>query len=264
MPSADTGCGGDVVRRLRESCAVALASVAVGIATTGIAAFAGVVAADPAAAQERTPARAALDFHVTVTSGTITGSGFQIADGLAVTNAHVLGAAGPGAEIRLVYRSGRETRHARGRVLAISQRMDLAVVAVAPGLMPVVSSLDAPLEPGRTIRAAGIVAQPRGGGPRLELEGRIASGPMSLPPFGPGRIALMPGIRRGFSGGPVLDADGRLVGMVAALRAGPDDIRRAGGDPLEGREAYVLDAAAVRAEVARLLAGRGALRVSAR
>jgi S1-C subfamily serine protease len=263
MERADTGFGAEVIRHLRGSCALAFASVAVGIVATGVGALAtgGLVA--PAAAEEAARARAALDFHATVISGKITGSGFLIADGIAVTNAHVLGPAGPGAEVTLVHRAGRETRNVRGRVLAVSPRMDLAVLAVPPGVMPIVPSVDAPLEPGRAVRAAGVVAQATGRGPTLELGGRIASAEMTLPPFGHGLIALMPGVRRGFSGGPVLDADGRLVGMVAALRAGPADPQGATGGPLEGREAFVLTAAAVRAEAARLLSEQRVMRISA-
>ena len=264
MERVDTGIGADIVRRLRESCALALASVAVGIVATGTGALAAGGLATAAAAQEAASARAALDFHATVISGKVTGSGFLIADGIAVTNAHVLGSAGPGAEVTLVHRGGRETRTVRGRILAVSPRMDLAVLAVPSGVMPIVPGVDAPLEPGRALRAAGVVAQANGRGPTLELGGRIASAAMTLPPFGHGLIALMPGVRRGFSGGPVLDADGRLVGMVAALRAGPAAGQRATNESLEGREAFVLTAAAVRAEAARLLSEQRIMRISAR
>jgi S1-C subfamily serine protease len=52
----------------------------------------------------------------------------------------------------------------------------------------------------------------------------------------------MPGIRQGFSGGPVFDGGGDLVGMVAALRPKGS-----------GSDAFILTADAVRAEARRLL-----------
>ena len=50
-----------------------------------------------------------------------------------------------------------------------------------------------------------------------------------LAAFGPGLVAWLPGARPGFSGGPLLDAGGRLVGMVTALRPAANDLRLAAG-----------------------------------
>ena len=79
------------------------------------------------------------------------------------------------------------------------------------------------------------------------------------PPSGPGLVARLPGARPGFSGGPLLDGRGRLVGMVTALRPAPRRRRAAAAPaarppPAAGVEAFALRAAAVRAEVRRLLA----------
>lgn len=240
MPTGQLWAGAGWVRRLRATCAVALALVAAGILGYGSAGASG-----------RT---APLDYHATVMNGPITGSSFQIADGLVLTNAHVVGGTRIGGEMVLVIDNGRGTVRARARVLAVSSRMDLAVLRAAPGLLPVAPEADAPLHRGKTVLAAGVVAERSGPGPRMELGGRISSEPLTLHPFGPGLIAEMPGIRRGFSGGPVFDREGRLVGMVAALRPDPDTTRSATGDPLAGQEAFVLSAPAIRAEAARLIA----------
>jgi S1-C subfamily serine protease len=236
----DDGAG--FVRRLKASCALALALL-VGAHWA--------VAPSTVLAQDGKPP---LAYHGVVLNGTITGSTFQISDGLAITNAHVLGGAAPGAEVLIVVHDGATSLRTRARLLAVSRRMDLAVLAVPPGLLPVAPTKDAPLTQGQAVRAAGVVALPSGPGPRMELPGQISSEIVTILPFGPGLIAEMPGIRRGFSGGPVFDAEGRLVGMVAALRQDPSRTRSATGEPLAGQEAFVLAAPAIRAEAARLLA----------
>jgi S1-C subfamily serine protease len=239
--------GAGAIRRLRARLVVLL------LAAAGIA---GEAVADSAVARAGTEAAAwgaagALAYHATVVNGAITGSSFQIADGIALTNAHVIGGMQAGADVDLVIATEGHPLRARARILAISPRMDLAVLAVGRGLMPVAPSGGAAPRPGSAIRAAGVVAEPQGPGQRMELAGAIASGRMQLRAFGPGVIAALPGIRRGFSGGPVVDSQGRLVGMIAALRPQPD---AAGGrDGTAGREAYILTVDAIRTETARLL-----------
>lgn len=240
MPKDQLRAGAEWIRRLC-TCAIALTIVMAG-STAG--------SCGTAQAGERT---APLDYHATVFNGPITGSSFQIADGLMLTNAHVVGNTPPGGEMFVVIDGARGRMRARARVLAVSPLMDLAVLKVAPGLLPVAPLTDAPLGRGHKVFAAGVVAEQAGPGPRMELGGRISSEIVSLQPFGTGIIAEMPGIRRGFSGGPVFDREGRLVGMVAALRPDPDTTRSATGAPLEGQEAFVLSAAVIRAEAARLL-----------
>ena len=113
---------------------------------------------------------------------------------------------------------------------------------------------------GLPVVAAGIDA---GGGasglPRLELAGRVVETRSRVSAFGPGLIAALPGVRPGFSGGPMLDAEGRLVGMIAAIRPG-NAARRpaAAAGAAAGRrgpadEALVLRAAEIRAEARRLM-----------
>jgi hypothetical protein len=82
---------------------------------------------------------------------------------------------------------------------------------------------------------------------------------MHLPAFGPGMVARMDAAQ-GFSGGPVLDAEGRVVGITTALR----DAGRAGPAGLpEGarteahrprREVFMLAIGAVEAEARALIA----------
>lgn len=219
------------------------------------------------------PARAgaplrALDLHVVVLNGALIGSGFAIADGAVVTNRHVVRGLAPGARVRLLARQGGVPLAAT--VLALSPRMDLALLRVAPGLLPVVPAAPAPVGPGSAVVAAGIDASDGPSGARYEAPGEILEASAEIAAFGPGLIARLPRGRPGFSGGPLLDGQGRLVGMVTALRTrggavspaasargaaiGPQTERQTGTQT----EAYALRAHAVRAEVARLLgASRG-------
>ncbi|WP_299916072.1 serine protease [uncultured Roseobacter sp.] len=182
-----------------------------------------------------------LSYHATLLNGAITGSAFMIADGVAVTNAHVLGRRGIGEVVTLLA-PGKPRGTAR--ILAISPRMDLAILSIDPDLLPVAPAGRARDARGDPIYAVGIVAD---GNPRrrLVISGTVASERRTLAPFGRGVIASMPRVKRGFSGGPVFDRNGQLVGMVAALREGREDNRRT-------REAFILSADAIRAEVGRL------------
>ena len=119
-----------------------------------------------------------------------------------------------------------------------------------------------PAEPGMAVTAVGIDAGDGGAGERLALSGVVLDPREDLAAFGPGLVAWLPGARPGFSGGPLLDERGRLVGMVTAIRpaeGGPGwrPPAAAGGRPAV--EAFALRAGEVRAEVRRLLAA-GALR----
>ena len=107
------------------------------------------------------------------------------------------------------------------------------------------------------VTAAGIDAGEGGAGERLALAGVVLDPREDLAAFGPGLVAWLPGARPGFSGGPLLDERGRLVGMVTAIRPaeGSGPVAAAGGGG--GRpavEAFALRAGEVRAEVRRLLA----------
>lgn len=178
---------------------------------------------------------APLDYHATVTSGRMTGSSFALRDGIAVTNAHVLDGRRPGERVTVIVPGRRRTNAV---VLAVSDRMDLALLNVGRGFLPVASG-NGGTGPGGAVVAAGVVAA---SGTRMTVAGRVFSGRRTLSPYGSGVIAAMPGIRRGFSGGPVFDADGRLVGMVAALR-------RSGA----GHDAFILTTDSIHDGARRLL-----------
>ena len=183
-----------------------------------------------------------LDYHAVVVNGTTIGSAFLLAEGVAVTNRHVLRGRLPGEAVVLV---AGDLRQAEARVLAFSPWMDLAVLRVPAGFLPVVGSVDAPERAGLAVTAAGIDgADDETAGQRMEAPGEVLAAWADIPAYGPGLIARMPGARPGFSGGPLLDGEARLVGMLTAIRVGPEV------------EAFALRAGALRAEVRRLVGER--------
>lgn len=168
-----------------------------------------------------------------------------------MTNAHVLHGRQPGDAVVLLT-SGTHDR-VEVRVRAISHRMDLALLDVPADLMPAVIPAPGDAAAGQQAVAAGVDAGgPAWPGPLSEAAGEVTDPAIDLAAFGSGLILRMPRARPGFSGGPLFDAQGRLLGMVSAIRTGT----AAGG--FGGRdetEAFALGAQAIRAEAARLLAG---------
>ena len=137
-------------------------------------------------------------------------------DGLIVTNAHVAGR-GP---VEVVLRDGRRLE---ARLVARSRRLDLAALAVeSPGLRA------APIGDSRALRAGELVFAL---GHPFGVAGAVTSGVViGLEPDAPttrrrdgSREWLVVGmrLRPGNSGGPVLDARGRVVG-ISTVMAGPD------------------------------------------
>jgi len=135
-------------------------------------------------------------------------------EGLIVTNAHV--AHGERVEVRLP-----GGRRSSAQVLAADPSRDLAVLRVEadgfPGLVPGSSRS---LRPGELVIAVG---HPWGveGGTTL---GAVIGVGADLPENpAPGRelIALSLQLRPGHSGGPLVDVQGRLVG-ICAMMAGPE------------------------------------------
>jgi S1-C subfamily serine protease len=225
--------------------------------STGLAML--LLAAAPAV-QMRAEARLRpLDHHAVVFNGTIVGSAFAIEDGVAVTNRHVVAGLRRGEAVALVA-SGRDAG-AEGRLVAVSPRMDLAVLAVPPGFLPTVPSENAPERAGLPVTAAGIDAGDGRPGPRFEVDGTVLDPRARIAAFGPGLIARLPAARPGFSGGPLFDRQGRFAGMVTAIRPAAGSAVGAAGRPARAHaasvDAFALRAAEVRAEVRRLLAAYG-------
>lgn len=167
------------------------------------------VAGDP----RRLPAAANLVTVVKVTArtckGTEAGSGFAVGDDLVVTAGHVV----EGATTVTVELDGRELE---GTVLGVDGNgRDVAVVRVwglgAPG-----ASVDArPLAAGAPVAAAG---HPQGG-PRQTLGGAVVryvdDGPLAADG---GRVLTVSiAFAPGMSGGPVVDPDGRVVGVAIGV-----------------------------------------------
>lgn len=196
-----------------------------------------------------------LDYHAAVVNGRLVGSAFLITPDLALTNAHVVAGAAVGGRVRVYAQSRGVSGFAR--VLGVSPRMDLALLRMPTDFALAVPARDATARRGLAVRSAGVDATGGPGlGPLMELTGAVVVDHSDLGAYGPGLVVRMPGVRFGFSGGPVLDAEGRLVGMITAIRssAGPVPAsgqgRAAAGAP---DEAFVLRAAEIRAEAARLL-----------
>jgi S1-C subfamily serine protease len=182
-----------------------------------------------------------LAYQATVTNGRVTGSGFLVTQDLAITNAHVLNGRRPGEYVTLRVPQG-SGRSIPARIVSVSSRIDLAVLQVANASLPVAPFTSGRISRGATVFAAGVVAR-NGPSDRRAYRGSVVSGTKVIPPFGRGVIARIPGVALGFSGGPVLDDRGRLVGMIAAIRP------EAGGS---GKEAFIISAAEIRKEISRI------------
>jgi len=180
-----------------------------------------------------------VQYHATLINGQIIGSAFMISDGLVVTNAHVVSGRKPGD--RLTLSSERRGRHS-AQIVAISKRMDLAVLRVSGNVLPIVPNVNARQTRGASVYAVGVAANSPNPRQRYVIAGEVSSGQTAIEPFGNGVIARMPQIKRGFSGGPVFDQQGAMVGMVAALRSKPKQ-----------REVFILSIGDIRAEVGRLV-----------
>jgi S1-C subfamily serine protease len=135
------------------------------------------------------------------------GSGVVIASGRVVTNAHNLG----GDEVEVSFADG---RIATAEVAGVDPDGDLAVLAVDTGdAEPIVTTDGEQPGPGAVVFA---LANPGGRGLRATL-GLVSGAQRSL--RGPrgrrlrGAIEHTAPLPRGSSGGPLVDADGRLLGL---------------------------------------------------
>ena len=141
------------------------------------------------------------------------GSGFLAAPGYVVTNAHVVA----GVEAPEV-READGTAHAATPVL-FDPELDVAVIRIAE---PVGPPLELATEPAERGDGAAVLGYPEGGGlsaapaavlVRLEAVGRDI--------YGRGRVRrevyeLQAEVRPGNSGGPFVEADGTVLGVVFA------------------------------------------------
>jgi Trypsin-like peptidase domain len=137
---------------------------------------------------------------VTIVAGGSQGSGFFIAEGIVVTNAHVVG-----KETNvMVY--GQNGKGRPGTVLAADDTLDVAFVRTAKGVKPLPLAADLP----RTGEQALIIGSPFG------LDGTLTGGLVSSVRVidGVKYVQTDAPINSGNSGGPVLDAVGRVIGMA--------------------------------------------------
>ena len=133
------------------------------------------------------------------------GSGVVLADGLVATNAHNI----RGEETTVVFGGDRS---AVGRVAGVDVDADLAVIAVDTGGAPAIAWADAAATVGAVVFA---LANP--GGQLRVTFGLVSAVDRAF--RGPrgrriaGSIEHTAPLPRGASGGPVVDADGRLLGI---------------------------------------------------
>jgi S1-C subfamily serine protease len=143
-----------------------------------------------------------------------TGSGFVIGDGLIVTNRHVVG------QPREISISTWDGRSFDARVEGIAQDADLAVIQVVGADLPSATLRDAPAVVGESVAAIGYP----GGGSATITTGRVLG-------FVEGGVLgeTVPSIRvdaevrQGNSGGPLIDMEGQVIGVIFALTAQDGD-----------------------------------------
>lgn len=140
------------------------------------------------------------------------GCGVVVADGRVLTNAHNL----RDRTTEVTFADGRAEQ---GRIVAIDPDGDLVVVEVDTGAAPPIEWADTSAEPGDVVLAIGRSAD---GGPRI-TSGMVSGVDRSF--RGPrgrrvtGSVEHTAPLARGSSGSPLVDADGRLLGLNTARLA---------------------------------------------
>ncbi len=168
----------------------------------------------------------------------------------ALTCAHVLEAGGA-----VTLRRGLDGAEAPVLGLMRSRRMDLAVLRMPPGFLePPPRATDLPRS-GEPVWAAGAP-----GLGHTVAQGVVEAPDAEMPGFGRGFTARMPALM-GYSGGPVVDSRGTLMGLTSAMPGGGGAslIALLAGADLDGlmggdREVFVLSIQRASAEARRLLA----------
>ncbi|WP_245617756.1 S1C family serine protease [Nitriliruptor alkaliphilus] len=137
------------------------------------------------------------------------GSGFVLPGDLVVTNRHVV------EEPREVTVNTWDGRSLRAEVSGIAVDSDLAILQLADvSDLPVAELRDEPVVPGEKVIAVGYP----GGGPATISTGEVVSlieGELLDEPADVIRVDAE--IRQGNSGGPLLDEEGHVIGVVFAL-----------------------------------------------
>ena len=134
------------------------------------------------------------------------GSGVVVGEGRVVTNAHNV----RGGEVTVTLADGREQS---ASVAGLDLDGDLAVLTADTAGTPSLEWADAPVGPGTPVFG---LANPGGSGLRVTLGQVTASGQAFRGPRGrriTGSVEHTAPLAKGSSGGPVVDAAGRLVGI---------------------------------------------------
>jgi S1-C subfamily serine protease len=206
----------------------------------------------PAEQAEGTPAgRVARDSLASLqASGVSVGAAIAVDDRHVLTNAHVMRQAGGAVTMRRADGSA----EVPAQLVATSPRMDLAVLRMPEGfLRPAALAPELPVA-GEAVWALG----PEGLG-RALAEGRVARPYVQMRGFGPGFTAGL-GALMGFSGGPVVDRSGRVMGLTTALPqpgaapllAAMTGVDLAGLAEGARRQVFILDIREAMAEAERL------------
>jgi S1-C subfamily serine protease len=207
----------------------------------------------PASDAKGTPAEAvaARSFALLSVAGLPVGSAVSTAQGRLLTSGHVI----PAGVNRLAFQRGDGAAAGEARLFSRSPRMDLALLAIPHGLIEPVSLASSPLRVGQDLWAVGA---PSVG--HAVASGRILHSSTTLEGYGPGFLARLPALL-GYSGGPAVDEQGRLLGLVTALPqpgAAPLLAALSGLDlhglalGRGGRDIFLLSASEALAEVQRL------------
>jgi len=171
-----------------------------------------------------------VNIQVTTDAGSGSGSGFVIReDGLLLTNNHVIeGAADGGGTVTVVFADGSE---AEAEVVGRTTPYDLAVLRVdRSGLVPLQFADSSAVAVGDEVVAVGAP---------LGLQGTVTTGIVSAlnRPVAAGEqaqsyinaIQTDAAINPGNSGGPLVDLQGRVVGITSAIAQAPGGLGALGG-----------------------------------
>ena len=192
-----------------------------------------------------------VTLRVTGDGGSGTGSGWVYDDqGHIVTNNHVVASAADGGEITVVLANGKQLE---GRIVGRDASYDLAVVKVdRADLEPLTLGPSEDVVVGDQVVAVGAP---------LGLDSTVTSGIVSAldRPVTPGEeddqsfinaIQTDAAINPGNSGGPLLDMDGRVIGVITAIARAPGSDLGQGGNIGVG---FAIPSAQVRTTVQQLI-----------